>query len=72
MKLEFIFFENGNVMCFDGSGEQVSKHQKPWIQLFLESLEAKGVDPTECSFKLPIGKAVPFKTEEGDWNWRIK
>jgi hypothetical protein len=66
------FFPNGNTAYCD-DGEQVPRLQKSWLLLYVDYAVANGVDPTTVEFNLPMGgKARVFKTDEGDWNWRME
>lgn len=71
-----LLFSNGHCACFDKDGEQIGELQeKGWIELWLEWLETKGVNPLEIE-KIEAninGRDVyikPFKTEFG-WNYEI-
>lgn len=68
-----IIFGNGNVAAFDDKGHQIGELQKGWFQIWLEWLEANGVDPTtvkiETMFRNYSDHEIkPFKTEDGRWN----
>uniref|UniRef100_A0A6M3LFS7 Uncharacterized protein n=1 Tax=viral metagenome TaxID=1070528 RepID=A0A6M3LFS7_9ZZZZ len=70
--MEIMFFTNGNTATFDDEGKQITDMQTPWIVLYFEYLEGKGIDPAKCRFSLPDGGyAEPFKTDDDTWNWRI-
>jgi hypothetical protein len=67
-----LIFNNGNVAVFDKNGQQIPELQSGWLSMWLQSLEDKGVDPTqiesiEMNVNGRIVKANPFKTENG-WN----
>jgi hypothetical protein len=71
--MKVMFFANGNATVFDAHGEQVPDLQRPWIEMFLEHLTARDIDPLQCEFTMPDGrKAMPFVTTDGDYNWRIE
>ena len=67
-----IFFSNGNTMAFNKNGEQMPEFQKSWMQLYIEFLKSKNINPTKVEFELPMGTADVFecKDEEKTWyNW---
>jgi hypothetical protein len=67
------FTRNGNTMVFGEDGQQVAELQEPWIVIFFQFLETKGIDPLECTFHMADGiQAIPFRTSEGTWNWEFK
>lgn len=70
-------FSNGNVACFDSSGEQIGELQKSWMEIWLMDLEKKGVDPTKIeSIEMIVNgrncSVKPFKTSDGGYNWELK
>lgn len=70
-----IFFANGNTAAFGDSGLQAPELQVSWFELYLGFLETRGIDPTECKFTINGGGGaivVPFKTDQGTWNWEIE
>lgn len=65
-----MLFANGNSAVFHDN-EQQPELQEPWIKLFAEFLESKGIDPLQCDFVIQgTGTARFFRTPEG-LNWRI-
>ena len=73
MRNDVIFFNNGNTAVFSIHGQQVEGLQVPWIQLYFDFLESKGMNIAGLgfTFQMPDGrKAVPIKIKEG-WNWKI-
>lgn len=68
--MKVIFFPNGNTACFDDAG-QVPILQKSYMQLYIEFLETKGVDPASIIFQLPNGEIARAIRIEGGWNWRF-
>jgi len=75
-KVESItLFSNGNTAVFDINGEQIPELQKGWLNIWLEWLENKGINPMKISEIRTVvnGKNCllkPFKTENG-WNCKI-
>ena len=68
--MEVVFWPHGVTSTTVGN-EQVTYLQKPWIEMFFEYLESKGVEPEKQHYVLPNGKrAEPYRTSEG-WNWKI-
>ena len=71
------FYSNGNVGCFDDNDEQIPDLQKKGtIELWFEWLEKKGINPINIRRIETIvnNRSVlldPFKTKEGDWNYKI-
>ncbi len=67
-------YSNGTFSCFDKNGEQMGEIQnKSWMELFLEYLEAKGIDPTKVETIETIVNGTtkyvrPIKREDG-WGW---
>jgi len=68
MKPRAYLFQNG-VTVFIQNGAQVAELQTPWIDLYFQFLESKGIDPTTVEFYLPGGVFRAFKTSNGSWNW---
>lgn len=65
------FFPNGNTVCFEND-EQDTVLQRSWLQLYVDFLLSKDVDPTAMEFTMPDGKvAKVFKTDEG-YNWKFQ
>ncbi len=73
MKSRVIFGINGEAAFLDEDSKQVPELQKPWLLLYVEFLESKGIDPTDVEFDMPgrLDRAEVFKTAEG-YNWRFK
>lgn len=72
-------FTNGCVMAFDDKGEQMAEIQKDgWLDLWLDSLEAKGIDPTKIERltafvngfwqKLTVTRRGP----DSPWKWAVE
>lgn len=70
-----MLFSNGNTACFDKNGQQIGELQKGWLEIWLEWLESKDVNPLEIEKIETIvnGRNVilkPFRTDNG-WNCEI-
>lgn len=65
---------NGIFCCFDKNGEQIGELQnKGWIELLLEYIESKGVDPTKVKNIETVVNGHkkyinPHRTEKG---WKL-
>lgn len=73
---KMLLFSNGAVAAFDESGNQIPELQKSWIELLLESIESKGIDPTKIETIETVvnGRSVyvkPFKASNGSWNYQF-
>ena len=81
--IEVLFFPNGNTAACDvGTGQQIPELQIPWVALYAEYLERKGIDPRRCRLRLspdlPIARYIRCDgdrpddhTEDVDW-WRAR
>ena len=75
MTHEVFFFPDGVTAVMDvNTREQVPELQESWLRLFVNFLQAKGIDPTECILTMPNGrKAVIFRLNDvNEYNWRIE
>lgn len=71
-----VLCSNGAVISFDESGAQIPELQKSWLELWLEFIESKGINPTEIETIETIvnGRTVyvrPFKISDGSWNYQF-
>lgn len=63
-----LFFSNG-LTAVSENGEQVPELQTAWFELYVQFLEAHGVDPSTVRFTFPNGwETQVFKTDRG-YNW---
>jgi len=73
--MNVLFFANGNTAVLK-DGEQVNELQESWLNLYCQFLESKGIDRVEietASFFLVNGDKVKvFKTQYGDYNWKLE
>lgn len=67
-----LFLPNGNTFVADEHGQQIGELQEPWILLYANFLESKGIDPTRVTIELP-GRVLAkwFRTSEGGLNWEF-
>lgn len=70
-----VLYSNGNTIVFDDAGQQMAELQKGWLNIWLEWMEAQGVDPLEIKNIETVvnGRNVylkPFKVEDV-WNVEI-
>ena len=64
-----IRFYNGGVV----TSPSVEIEIKDWFRLYLEYLESIGIDPRDCTFKMPDGElAFVAKEKNGVWHWEIE
>ena len=66
-------FANGNIAVTDEHGEQIVDLQATgWITSIFDRILLSGRDPFAFTYLLPDKReAVPFRTYNGRWNWRI-
>jgi len=69
-KITIMFGVNGNTGVFDDEG-QMPDLQTPYILLFAEFLNSKGVDPLDVIFKMPNGETVELFSTPNGYNWRL-
>jgi len=71
--VEVFFFPNGNTAVCENN-QQVPELQEPWILLFAQFLEDKGVDILTSTFNLPYPGTRParfFRCEDGRLSWKF-
>lgn len=62
-----------SVAAFSKDGLQILPLQKlNFYCVLFKMIEEAGFDPTECTYEVGNQQIMPFKTEEGEWNYEIK
>lgn len=71
---QIFLFANGNTAAFDDQDQQILELSNPWIILFIQFLEEKGIDPETIDFYVPdvSAKIRIFRCNNSiGWNWQI-
>jgi hypothetical protein len=64
---------NGNSSVMGPDGVQDERLSVPWLLLFAELLESRGIDPTKVVFWLPDGKRARVDADaEGGLGWKAE
>ncbi len=72
MNYELFLFYNGVTAICDEQGNQVPELQVPWLLLYGQFLESKGIDPLLVKINLPNGDVAKFfRNSEGKLSWDL-